>query len=224
MRFVERHWKIVLGGSDRPTGNHSPPRNVGDFNFLSVGDVHKKRGPRPLQLKRFKMGIDDYIADSFSILVEKAQPSASFRAFPQLLRSGVPNDHTLGASVVANIVGVVWEFDSRQQLKGSSIKHPGDSVKAAGNEQMIRGRVVEHPLRLREVGDGVHAPPRFQVDDLERMVLNRRDKQALAHHVNAEVIDTSFHVGQSDGGFKRKRPGIPIISPALYNEALGEQP
>src|SRR5215469_13184577 len=105
------------------------------------------------------MGIDNDISDLFSIRVDESEPSGSRLALPQLLGTRVANDDTPAARIISNVVGVIRELYCPNRLKRGRVKHLRDSIQAAGNEQMIRCRIVEDTLRLGEVGDGVDALP-----------------------------------------------------------------
>src|SRR5579859_4943283 len=138
------------------------------------------------------MGIDDDVAGPLPVGVQKPKPSGSLLPFPQLLRSGVSDDYALAAGVVANVVGVVRELHSRQNLKCGPIKDFRDAVKTAGDEQTIGGSIVEDSLRLGQIGNRAHALAGFQVDYFECVVVNSSHEEALAFHVDAGVIDASF--------------------------------
>src|SRR5215469_1496055 len=156
--FVERHWEIVFRRY-RPACQNGTFGGIDNLDFTLLGYIHKKTRPRFFQLKRFRMGIDDNISGLASIRVDESEPSGSRFAFSQLLRTGVANDDTLAARVISNVVGVIRELDCSNVLKRGRVKHLRDPIQAAGNEQMVRSRIVEDTLRLGEVGDGVDALP-----------------------------------------------------------------
>src|SRR5215472_4915918 len=103
------------------------------------------------------MGVDDDVSRPFAVGIDESEPSGSFLTFSQLLSTRVSNDHTLAARVVANIVGIIRKLYRCKNLKRVSIKYLRDTIQATSHEQMIRCGVVEHTLRLGEVGDGVDA-------------------------------------------------------------------
>ena len=80
------------------------------------------------------MGVDNEITRLLPVRVQKPKPPGSFHPFSELLCPGVSDDHTLAASVVANVVGVVRELHSCKDLKCGSVEDLRDAVKAAGDE------------------------------------------------------------------------------------------
>src|SRR5215469_16076672 len=105
------------------------------------------------------MGIDNDISDLLSIRVDESEPSGSRFALPQLLRNGVADDDTLAARVNSNVVGVTRKLYCSNSLKRGRVKHLRDSIQATRNEQMVRCGIVDDPLWLSEIGDGVNALP-----------------------------------------------------------------
>src|SRR5260370_11677322 len=129
------------------------------------------------------MGVDNDVAGLPPVGVQKPKSSGSFFPFPQLLCSGISDDYTLAAGVVANVV-VVRELHSRKKLKCGPIKNLRDAVKAAGDEQTIGGSVVKHALRFGQIGNRVCGLAGFQVDHFERVVVNSGHEEALAFDVD----------------------------------------
>src|SRR5438552_3992902 len=72
---------------------------------------------------------------------------------------------------------------------------PGQrAIAATGNEQPIGGRVVKWCLGLVQVRNRVHLPACLQVDHLERVIVERGHKEALAFHIDTKMIHAPFDV------------------------------
>ncbi len=91
----------------------------------------------------------------------------------------------LATSVIADVIGVVREFYSRENLKRRSVKDLCSAVTTTGYEETIGGDVVEHSLRLGQIGNRVHALAGLQVNYLEGVIFNGSHEEALALHVDA---------------------------------------
>src|SRR6266481_2944460 len=208
MPFVERHWEIVLRGNG-PARQDCSLLHIHDFDFLLVRHVYKKASPILLQTKRFWMRIDDYRP---SLLpggrVNEPEPPGSLFSFSQFLSPGVSDDYALASRVIANVVGVIRELHLTHRLKGRPIINIRNAIKTAGHVQAVGGGVEIHSLRLGQIWDCLHALAGLQVDHLESVVSYTSHKQSLALHVDAEVIDASFHTRQGDVAFERQNRGV----------------
>jgi hypothetical protein len=145
------------------------------------------------------MCVDYNVAYPLPIGIEKSQASAGL-PLSQLLCPSVTDDHILAATVIANVVGIIGKFDTRQDLKCSPVEDLGDSIESARDKQMIRGAVIEYSLweyslRLRQVGDRVNSLPGLQVDHFACVVVDGGYEKSLAFDVNTQIIDPTFDIG-----------------------------
>src|ERR1700682_606119 len=154
------------------------------------------------------MGIDDDIPRLLPVGVQKPKPPGSLLPFPQRLCPGVSHDHTLAAGVKANVVGVVRALYARKKFKCGPVVDIRDAVKTASDEQTIGGRIVEHSLRLRQIGNRVHLLSGLQIDHFKGVVGNGGHEETLPLQVDAEVIDASLDVRQCNVGFQRQSWGL----------------
>src|ERR1700730_6493620 len=138
------------------------------------------------------MGIDHDVTNLLPTRVQKRKASGSLRSLSQLLGPGISNDHTLPAGVIANVVGVVRQLRGRDNLKRCPIVDLRDAVKSTSDEELIVGSVVEYPLWLTQICNGAQEMSGFQINHLERVIVNGGHEQTLAFHVHAQVIDASF--------------------------------
>src|SRR5215831_3180633 len=105
------------------------------------------------------MGIYNDISGLLSIRVDESEPSGSRFALPQLFRTRVADDDTLAARVNSNVVGVIRKLYCSNSSKRGRVKHLRYSIQATRNEQMVRCGIVQDPLWLGKIGDGVNALP-----------------------------------------------------------------
>ncbi len=82
-----------------------------------------------------------------------------------------------------------------QKLKCGALKNLHCAVAAVGLEQAIVGSVVERSLRLIQIRNGVHLPACLQIDHLQSVIVKRSRKEALALHIDAQMIHASFDLG-----------------------------
>src|SRR5215472_2402508 len=150
------------------------------------------------------MRVDDDVSRFLSAWVDEPESSSSFLAFSQLLRARVTDDHALAARVVTNVVGIIRKLYRCKDLKSLSIKYLGDTIKAAGHEQLLCCWVVEDALGLGQVADGVNTLPRFEINDFDCVVLDRSHKESLPSHVDTEMIDSAFDTWKRNVRFKRQ--------------------
>lgn len=94
------------------------------------------------------MRVEDDISDPLSICVDESESTAPCFTFPQLLYTRVTDDHTLGARIVANVVGIVGELCCCEGLKRPPIKDFRCTIKSSGDEKTVRRRVIEDTLRF----------------------------------------------------------------------------
>src|SRR6266699_901193 len=158
------------------------------------------------------MGIYDDVASLLPAGVNESEPSGSLFSFSQLLSPGVSDDHALAARVIANVVGVVRELHFAHKLKRRPVINIRDPVEAAGHVQAVGGGVEIHSLWLGQIGNRPHPLAGLQVDHFESVVSHAGHEQTLAFHIDAEVIDASFHARQGDVALERQNRGV--LSPS----------
>ena len=146
------------------------------------------------------MGIRGDLRDFFPHQVQNlkraASPGSRYFAREKLLSSEA--DHNvLAPRVVSDIVGIKVERHRLQKLKCAAVKDFYRAVPAAGNEKAIALGIEIRPLRFVQTGNGVDLPTTLQIDHFERVIVKRSRKEALALHVDAEMIHAPFNVGQS---------------------------
>src|SRR5919109_5378925 len=148
------------------------------------------------------MRVDNDVTGLFPIGIDKPQSSGAFFSLSEMFCPGISDNHTLCECVIADVVGVVRELRGSEDVKCGPIKNFRDAIQTAGNEEAIRGGVVENSLWFCQTGDGVNALARFQVDHFECVIVNGSHEESLALYVNAEVVDASFDIRQRDVGLK----------------------
>src|SRR5260370_30714212 len=174
--------------------------NVSDRDLLLIESVHENARAEPLQLKRFGMATHgDFLSFCSRGGIQKRERSvslASHRLPPKELSSAVANDHAVAVRVIAHVVGIAGELHGLQKLKRGPVKNLHRAITPRGDEQAISGRVEECSLWPVQICNRVGLSAALQVVDLEGVIVKRRREEALALHINAEMIHASVDVGQ----------------------------
>lgn len=96
----------------------------------------------------------------------------------------VADVNALRGAIVADVIRIVGE--NRR------------TVFAVRYEDLVEFRNIGHTLRLVQAADRLKPFARAQVEDLQSIVAERRNKQPLAFRVDGEVINPAFDAGQRD--------------------------
>src|SRR5260370_16524154 len=208
MRFVERH-REIRRALDFPVREDLGLRQVRDFDFLFIGNIHKNARSSLFQLKGFGMRAGGDLCGPLAHgaeTLERAAPSGPRYLARQEFFSSEADDDVLAPGVIAHIVGVQIERHSLQKLKRRAVKDLHGSVAAARDEESIGLGVKIRTLRLVEIGNGVDLPAGLQVDHFERVIIKRCRKQTLALYVAAHIIHAPSALRYATGIFPPHSP------------------
>src|SRR5260370_3902324 len=139
MRFVKRHRKIRRA-TDFPVREDCGLRQVRDFDFLFIGNIHKNARSSLFQLKGFRMRVGGDLCDPLAHEVENLERAAT--SGPRYLArqeffSSEADDDVLAPGVIAYIVSVQIECHSLQKLKRRAVKDLPGSAAAALDAESI---------------------------------------------------------------------------------------
>src|SRR5215470_12757757 len=145
---------------------------VNNGDLPRARQVHIDTRTTLFQLERFRVSIQLCFRDLLSFVVQFSERSAA--------ESDI---HPLARLIVTQVVSVVAVLDGLEKLKRDSVEYLDRAVLAAGNEQPILVRDVQRSLRLLQSGDRVGAFSGFEVDDFDRVVAERGNKEPLARDI-----------------------------------------
>src|SRR5262249_1856734 len=157
------------------------PLSHGDFP--RSWQVHIDARAAFFQLERFRVRIQLRFRDLLPVGVEFSKRSA-----PE------PDINPLARGIVPQVIGVVAVLDGFEELQRRSVEYLYRTVFATGNEQLILVRYVERALWLLQSGDCVRALSGSKIDDFDRVVTERRNKQAFPHNVQRHVVDAPLYI------------------------------
>src|SRR5262249_16783710 len=172
IRFVERHRVVAQRQSHTPARRNRMRFPVHHGDLPGSRQVHIDAGTAFFQLERFRVRIKFGLSDLLPVRVQFTERTAPESDINPLARG-----------IVAQVIGVVAILDSLEELQRRAVKYLYRAVLAAGYEQPILVRNVEHSLWPFEPRDCIRAFAGSEIDHLYRIVAKRRNEQALPPNV-----------------------------------------
>src|SRR5229473_1319697 len=105
----------------------------------------------------------------------------------------VTNVDALIRRVITQVINIAVEVDLFDEVKGSSIVDVQFSLAARGKD-FVGFRGKNHTLWIRNSRDGTEYRSRADIDDLDRIVSQRKNKYPVSR--GTKVIDTSLYALQ----------------------------
>lgn len=180
--FVERHRKIPKCQICIPIRNYCVLVAIDYRDVAGIGNIDEDSLTALLQLKGFGMCREFDRTDLLSVhCVDDSDASAA-----------KPDVNLLGALVVTNIVGIIFEIQFSNDLKRFSIVNLANPSFVLSNKQTIHVRGITESLRCSETRDGVNALARSQIEYFDRVIAERTNKQPFPGRIEREMVETSF--------------------------------
>src|SRR6267143_420954 len=153
-------------------------------DLFQVRQVRVNVRSRRFQLERFRMG--SQLIFFFETLIRRRVDDSNGSG----LILAVADVDTSIRRIVAHVVDIAVEVDLFDYVKGSSVIDVQLSLAAPG-EEFVGVGCKDDSLWIRNSGDGMDDGSRADIDDLDRVVSQRRNKQSISSR--PKVIETSLH-------------------------------